>query len=332
MKILCRFFIFLLLVAAFGCGSGPSAPDQWHAPNGKLKVFCTIAMIEAIVNEVGGPYVDAKTLISGQLDPHSYQIVKGDDENLQSADLIFYNGLGLEHGPSLQNFLSKSPKAFSVGRFLKEMFPEKILHYHDSIDPHVWMDVSLWAHSASYIGKMLAERDPQHAAEYRARALECEQDLLSLHEKLFASMQAIPPEKRYLITSHDAFRYFTRAYLAEPAERVDGGWEERFIAPEGLAPESQISTADIRRTLERIEKYRIRVIFPESNVSQASIRKLVDAGKKMGLPIRVVEEPLYGDAMGPPNALGNKYAAMIKYNIETVAKWIGPDDGTRKNL
>lgn len=319
-------FLFPILLCCLACGTDSSRDIPPPSSNGKLKVFCTIAMIEELVKEIGAQHVDTTTLISGQLDPHSYQLIKGDDEKLLSADVIFYNGLELEHGPSLKSFLSDSPKAFSLGDFLKKQFPEQILYYHEAVDPHVWMDMSLWAKNISYIVEILAEKDPVHATDYKEHGAQLEKTLLSLHQELLNAMTQVPQQKRYLVTSHDAFRYFTRAYLAEPEEKLHADWEKRFVAPEGLAPESQISPNDIRRTLDHIKKYGIHVLFPESNVSQASIKKLVDGGEKMGLHIRIAKDTLYGDAMGPPNASGNKYAAMIKHNVQTIIKWISKED------
>src|ERR1700722_8944557 len=118
-----RLAIILLILSVLMQSCGGSSNDeksqenlrQWMDPNGKIKVLSTTAMIDDIVKQIGGERVDSITLISGLLDPHSYQLVKGDDEKLMKADIIFCNGVGLEHGPSLRNFLENSPKAICLG-------------------------------------------------------------------------------------------------------------------------------------------------------------------------------------------------------------------------
>jgi manganese/zinc/iron transport system substrate-binding protein len=135
-------------------------------------------------------------------------------------------------------------------------------------------------------------------------------------------MLEVAPEKRFLITNHDAFSYFAKAYLASDDERSHGGWQKRFAAPEGLAPDSQLSSTDIRQVLNHIKAYNIKVIFPESNVSQASIRKLLSAGNEDGLSLQIAAEPLYGDAMGKAGTAGDTYLKMIRHNVETIKSYL----------
>jgi manganese/zinc/iron transport system substrate-binding protein len=298
--------------------------------SGKIKVLSTIAMIEDLVKQVGGDHVITLTLVKGDLDPHSYQLVKGDDEKLASADVIFYNGLGLEHGPSLRNYLETNSKAIGLGDLVRKENPGLILSYNGSMDPHIWTDIQLWNRTVKFITETLETYDPTHASVYKENGQKLEKAMEALHFKLKNEMKEVPPEKRYLITSHDAFNYFARAYLASEGEIETGDWQNRFAAPEGLAPESQLSTTDIRLILDHMKKYDIHVIFPESNVSQASIRKLLSAGLEQGIRITISPEFLYGDAMGAPGSNGDSYFKMIKHNIRTIAKYLKDDDRSQK--
>lgn len=110
-----------LMIGCFG------SKDPWGQPSDKLKVLSTTAQIGDLVSFLGGDRVDNAVLVRGDLDPHSYEIVKGDGEKLMRADLIFYNGLGLEHGASLSAFLRASPKALAVGEKIAEKHPDLIL-------------------------------------------------------------------------------------------------------------------------------------------------------------------------------------------------------------
>ena len=124
--------LWILVLLCISACSGPERADewkQWKTDNGKVKVLTTIAMIADLVKAIGDGHVDTLTLIKGELDPHSYQLVKGDDEKFASAQLIFFNGLGLEHGPSLQQQLYHSPNAIGLGDKIKDADPKKILYY-----------------------------------------------------------------------------------------------------------------------------------------------------------------------------------------------------------
>lgn len=316
----------LLLLLFFGCScKDPSARstafNEWMKPNGKLKVLSTIAMIGDLVKQVGGDKVDSLTLIVGELDPHSYQLVKGDDEKLAFADLIFYNGLGLEHGPSLQSFLSRESKATALGDKIYAADSSSILKYRGVLDPHIWMDVSLWAKAVPYIVQTLSQKDPVNAELYRANGDKLVADMLLVHGAVRSQLQQIPDSKRYLVTSHDAFNYFTRAYLAKDGESQEL-WQERFAAPEGLAPESQLSTSDIQEIIKHLQKYQIRVLFPESNVSKDSIRKIVQAVNEKGMDVKISVAYLYADAMGRTGSDGDTYLKMIQHNASILASYL----------
>lgn len=287
----------------------------------KLRVISTTAMINDLVQSVGGDHIASYTLIEGSLDPHSYQLVKGDDEKLGRADLIFYNGLGLEHGASLHYYLENSPKAVSLGGFIYKTHPEKILHVSTQFDPHIWMDASLFAEGIPAIVEALSRSDPEHAEEYAANGKKRQEALQTLHERVKGILHGVPQEHRYLVTSHDAFNYFARAYLAEP-EEPESVWTERFQAPEGLAPDSQISSADIQFILNHIKRYNVPVIFPESNVSQDSIKKIVDAASEQGFHVTIPRERLYGDAMGKSGSEGATYEGMILYNAKLLEHYL----------
>lgn len=326
MKQFLHLMTICLLICLAGCScnertSHVEALRQWMTPNGKLKVLSTTAMINDLVQEVGGENVDGSTLIIGELDPHSYQLVKGDDEKLIFADLIFFNGLGLEHGPSLQSFLLQQSKAIALGDKIQSAEPSIIISYKGQLDPHIWMDVSLWAKSVNYIVEALSEKDPAHAETYRLNGRKLVQKMMEEHESIREELQVIPSMKRYLVTSHDAFNYFTRAYLAGAGENKEA-WQERFAAPEGLAPDSQLSTTNIQEIITHLKKYHIRVIFPESNISRDSIRKIVQAAKETGLDVRIATIPLYADAMGKKGSDGDTYLKMIKHNAKTIASYL----------
>lgn len=318
--------LFLLAFAACSCDKdckfNRELEQQWYERNGKLKVLSSTAMIDDIVKRVGGEHIDTLTLIRGGLDPHTYQLVKGDDEKLAYADVIFYNGLGLEHGPSLQEQLADQKNAFSLGDAILSKHPERILYYQGQIDPHIWMDISLWKEIVPTIVANLSQYDAKNAPEYKRNGDRLLKELEEAHLALRSELQQIPDTKRYLVTSHDAFNYFTRAYLATDEELAQDSWQKRFAAPEGLSPESQLSAADIQQIIDHLKAYNIHIIFSESNVSRDSIRKIVQSGKDNGLELRIATAYLYGDAMGEAGSEGDTYVKMIRYNGRTIASYL----------
>lgn len=326
MKHFFRLTTIFLFLCFLGCSREGhnfhvQAFQQWMAPNGKLKVLATTAMINDLVLEIGGEHVDGLTLIIGELDPHSYQLVKGDDEKLAFADIIFFNGLGLEHGPSLQSYLLQHSKAIALGDKIQMADPSAILSYKGQLDPHIWMDVSLWASSVKYIVNALSQKDPAHAETYQANGERLVNKMMEEHENIRQELQSIPSPKRYLVTSHDAFNYFTRAYLAEEGEDR-AVWQERFAAPEGLAPDSQLSATNIQEIISHLKNYHIRVIFPESNVSRDSIRKIVQAAKEKDMDVKIATTVLYADAMGKKGSDGDSYLKMIRHNATIIASYL----------
>jgi manganese/zinc/iron transport system substrate-binding protein len=295
----------------------------WRERNGKIKVLSTTAIIDDLVKQVGGTQIDSISLIKEDLDPHSYQLVKGDDEKMDVADIIFFHGLGLEHGPSLQHYLYNSPKAISLGNKIQEQSPERILHDKGQVDPHIWMDISLWRQAVPFIVEALSKHRPEQAAYFAKNGDQLMQAMDQMHASIREKLQQIPAEKRYLVTSHDAFNYFTRAYLAEEGEE---NWRKRFAAPEGLAPESQLSATNIQQIIDHLKRYQIHVLFPESNVSQDSIRKIIQAGSEKGLRLTIATTYLYGDAMGRPGSDGDTYFKMMQHNAATIERFIREAD------
>lgn len=300
--------------------------EEWTQNDNKIKILSTTGMIDDLVKQIGGNYVSSLTLIQGELDPHSYQLVKGDDEKLAYAQLIFYNGLGLEHGPSLHHYLVENRKAVPLGDLIDAQNPGTIIYVNGQKDPHIWMDISIWSKVVPLIVEALSFQDPAHSQYFVENAQKLQAEMADVDENVKQLMHKIPEKQRYLVTSHDAFNYFARAYLTEKWEVESGVWNKRFVAPEGLAPESQLSTSDIKTIIEHLKEFNIHVIFPESNVSRDSIRKIVQASKEKGLDVRIACCPLYSDAMGPPGSEADSYSKMISHNAKMLFEHMHPAD------
>lgn len=307
-------WLLVLILCFVSCTSSPPQThlNAWMEKNGKVKVLSTTAMIDDLVGQIGQEKVDHLPLITGEVDPHSYELVKGDDEKISCASLIVFNGLGLEHGASLKYQLQRHPKAVAVGDFIVQNHPERVIRVDGQLDPHIWLDISLWTQAVDPIVEALSELDPENAAFYHNNGQVLKEKMGAVDEDIRTELQSLPANRRYLVTSHDAFNYFTRRYLAEPGEE---NWQPRFAAPEGLAPDGQLSTADIQEVIDHLVAYQITTVFPESNISKDSLRKIVSCCAEGGLIVKVSQEVLYGDAMGSLTYLG-----MMQHNAQVLFK------------
>jgi manganese/zinc/iron transport system substrate-binding protein len=318
-----NFFLIAGCALLWGCSGGMDRVDHagsWMESNGKLKVLSTTAMIDNLVAEIGQNYIDHIPLIIGEVDPHNYELVKGDDEKLSQAAVLFSNGLGLEHGASLRYRLKNHPAAVALGDEIEKENPGLILRSEREVDPHLWMDISLWSQAVAPIVQALSKADPEHADVYRQNGDLLFQKMQNAHQDIYRQLQQIPENKRYLVTSHDAFNYFTRAYLATPAEVQRSEWQKRFAAPEGLAPEGQLSVTDIQRIVSHLVRYAIGVIFTEANVNRDSLNKIAHACQSKGCHVRVSSFPLYADSMGPEGSEAGSYLGMIKYDADILER------------
>jgi len=301
-------FVIGISFLFFGCEKNSAKPEE---SSYQLKILSTIAQIDDLVSEIGGERVEHLVLVRGELNPHIYELVKGDDEKIQEADLVFYNGLGLEHGASVAAMIAAHPRAVAVGDSIQKRHPEKILWKGSVQDPHIWMDISLWKEAIDPITEALIIADPEGSSVYQERSIALKEKMDQADAQVFEMLQKISERKRYLVTSHDAFRYFARRYLAASH---DANWELRFQAPEGLSPDAQLNPMDLQRIIDHLHKYHIETLFPESNVSRDSIRKLLDAGGKMGLKLKICKDVLYGDSFR------GHYLEAMKHNASSISK------------
>jgi manganese/zinc/iron transport system substrate-binding protein len=275
-------------------------------------------MIDDLVRIVGGEQIERRCLIGSGLDPHSYELVKGDAELLTGAQLIFYGGLGLEHGPSLAHHLTTHSNAASIGGYLKDRCPERIIVWNGEPDPHLWTDVGLWAQGIGLIVERLEQLDPVHGVEFRERGEHLRAQLEAVDREVAAQLAQIPEDRRYLISCHRAFHYFVRAYLATDEERANGGWLNRADSPEGISPEAEMSLSDIQRVVNFALEHRVPVLFAESNINVDPLLKIVDVLGHRGLKATVAQ-PLHGDAM----PAGSTYEEMARHNAHIVCTSLG---------
>ena len=275
----------------------------------KIRVTTTTSMVTDLVKQVGGDRVEVSGLMGAGVDPHLYKATAADVSKLQQADVIFYNGLVLEG--KMTDIFAKLARSKKFVYPVTEGIPEKRLleppEFEGHYDPHVWFDVELWAACAQTVAKGLAEFSPQDKAHFEQRGKEVATKLRALQEWSLKKAAELPKEKRILITSHDAYNYFGRAY----------GFQ--VVGLQGVSTVTEAGLADMAKLVDFIKKNRVKAIFVESSVSPATIQRIAkDAGVRVG-------GELFSDAMGTPGQMENgydlgTYEGMIKHNLTTIVE------------
>jgi len=310
-------FLIAVLLITVGCRQpGRDRFHRWLEENDKLKVLCTTAFVGELVQAVGGADLNVILLIPHQSDPHSYQLVKGDDEKFRRADCIFYSGLNLEHRGALARYLS-SHNAVSV---TTKLTTDEIIMDGVTVDPHVWLDLSLWSKGVDCIVETLSKKKTEHQNLYKENGKRVKESLLFLHKKIYSLLQAVPNERRYLVTTHNAYQYFSRAYLATQEEKVSGEWKRRCMAPEGLAPESQINTRDLYAVVEYILEHKTPIVFAEYGMNRDSLEKVVASARSRGCEISIAKESLYSDSI-PGSMVSDEqmtHEEMLEHNARVI--------------
>lgn len=302
----------VVVLAAFvtGCRDqgGSSATTQLGHEGRRPKVVCTIGMITDLAKRIGGDRIEAQGLMGEGVDPHLYKASPGDVRMLSDADLILYNGLNLEGkmGDLFVRMARRKPTV-AVTDTIDEAQLREPPEFKGHFDPHVWFDVSLWSKAGERVCTALIELDPAGRAEYESNARTLSAELGKLHESCGREIATIPQPVRVLITAHDAFGYFGRAYGIE------------VLAIQGISTESEPSLKDINALVDRIVARRIKAVFVESSVPRKYVEALVEGCKSRGHELRIGGQ-LFSDAMGRPGTPEGTYPGMVQHNVRTIVE------------
>jgi manganese/zinc/iron transport system substrate-binding protein len=291
------------------CISFAAAPAQ--AQTSPAKVLATIGMIGDVVDNVGGECVEVTTLMGPGVDPHLYQARAQDVQAFQNAEAILYSGYSLEGqlGDVLKRFSAMKP---TVAVSPSSIEPSALISVQDiyGIDPHLWMDPSLWARIAPTIAGTLGELRPECADQIQANATHYVEQLTALHEWVKQSVASVPQEQRILVTAHDAFAYYGRAYGIE----VEG--------IQGISTEAEAAVADIRETVELVVQREVPAIFIESTINPRTVQAVIDAARERDHEV-VIGGELFSDAMGEKGTAGGTYIGMIYKNTVNIVEALG---------
>lgn len=297
LAVACALLASLLLVAAEGGAEAARPP---------LRVVATTNIVADLVKNVVGDAGEVISLMGPGVDPHLYKASQGDIRRLSEADVIFYNGLHLEGkmGDILLRMARRTP-TFAVTEYLDDADLLEPEAFNGLYDPHVWFDVGLWIRAVERVRDALIEVDPDRAEGYAGRASEYIKTLEELDAYATRAIESIPSERRTLVTAHDAFNYFGRAY----------GLEVRGL--QGISTESEFGLADVTALVDLLVERKIGAVFIESSVSPRGLQAVIEGARAKGHIVEVGGE-LFSDALGPEGSPAGTYVGMLRHNVDTI--------------
>ncbi len=313
---LAHWLLVSCLAALCGCAPSSAEPDLPSSESSSIHVVATVAMVADLVRNVGGPHVQVTQLMGPGVDPHLYKVTRDDVRAIFAGDVIFYSGLMLEGKMThtlQQMALRKSvigvAERLPTSRLLGDSEATRDGSSHHA-DPHVWMDVALWAETLPVICEALTALAPQYAEDFRANAQRYQQELQTLHQYGLDAISSIPPLRRQLITSHDAFGYFGRAY----------GLEVRGV--QGLSTDSEAGLMRINQLVDLIVGRQVAAVFVESSVPRKSLEAVIEGAAARGHQVEIGGE-LYSDSGGAEGTYEGTYVGMMDHNFTRVARALG---------
>ena len=295
----------LVLIAMAACGPATNGPEDLSQR--QVRVIATTSIVADLVRQVGGERVVVTGLMGPGVDPHLYRASEGDVMRMADADIVIYNGLHLE-GRMAELFGQMAQRGMATAAVADGIDSSRLLSPSDfqgAHDPHIWMDVMMWRDAALAVGEALAERDPAHAESYRAGASDYAAELAELDAAIRERIEQLPADQRVLVTAHDAFNYFGRAY----------GFEVKGL--QGISTMAEAGTADVQELARFVAERRIPALFVETSVSPRSIEAVQAAVVSRGFQVTVGGN-LFSDALGGADSGAETYEAMIVHNVETI--------------
>ena len=307
--LLALFSLTLLAMTSISCS--PTASDS---SDNRIKAVATTTFVADLTASILGDDGEVIGLMGPGVDPHLYKATAGDVNQLQSADVIFYNGLHLEGRMTevLVRLGRQGTPVYAITEDLPEASLLEPAEFAGHYDPHVWFDPDLWIHCVDTVVSALSEVDSNRADAYRDRGATLKSRLKELKRWGVEYAQQIPKEKRILITSHDAYNYFGQAF------------DFQVIGVQGISTVSEAGLADIVKVSGFIRDNGIKAIFVESSVSPATIERIsADSGVSIG-------GELFSDALGEPGHLEESpdgssfdvgtYEGMFRHNMITIVE------------
>lgn len=293
--------IFMIITLTFilaSCNLGYKYVD------GKVNIVATTTLLGELAQNIGGDKVVVTTLMKSGVDPHLYTPKPSDTVALQRADFVSYGGLNLEGKlVDVLKTVSKQKAYFNSGEVFDNLQDRLIKDEDGVIDPHIWFDVENWILVTNEFSKKLIDYDKLNEDYYTLRTNEYIEQLNLLKEWVITKVSELNIEKRILVTAHDAFQYYGRAYNFQ-VESI-----------QGISTDSEASINDINNLVNLVVEKDVKAIFIENSVPKKTIQAVITsaANKKHDV---VIGGELFADSLG--NNEYNNYISVVKYNTSTI--------------
>ncbi|MDN3665079.1 metal ABC transporter solute-binding protein, Zn/Mn family [Algibacter miyuki] len=291
-------YILLVSLIVFNC------KDE-KKNNNKLNIVTTTSMITDLVKNIAGDHVNLEGLMGSGVDPHLYKASEGDVTKLANADIIFYNGLHLEG--KLVEVFEKMRNIKTVA--LSDALDKKTLigseYFASNYDPHIWFNTDYWIQITQYVANTLSDALPEKKEIFQANSTAYITQLKALKANIKSTIATLPEDKRILVTAHDAFNYFGKAY----------GF--KVLGLQGISTATEAGVQDVQKLSAFIIENKIKAIFVESSVPKRTIEALQAAVNSKGNNV-AIGGSLYSDALGNAGTIEGTYIGMFQYNVNTI--------------
>lgn len=287
----------------------------------RLDVITSFSILADLTRQVGGDRVNVVTLIDTDEDAHGFQPRPSDARAVREADLIVANGLGFDawierlaqsagySGPivTASAGVTALDAAAQHDHGHDHSRDHGDGHAHDNVDPHAWQDIANARVYVENIAAALAQIDPDGAQHYRDNAGRYAATLAALDAEIRRTLSALPPLRRTVVTSHDAFGYFERAY------------DIRFLPAAGIGSHSEPSAAGIARLIRQLRREKVPVVFIENVKDPRLIERISnESGAHIG-------GTLYSDALSGPDGPAPTYVDMMRLNLDALMTGLAGD-------
>lgn len=305
-RIISMFISIILLISITGCREADNNVSSQTASE-KLKIVATTTMITDLVEIIGGDKVEVDGLMGSGIDPHLYKASAGDVNKMQNADVIFFNGIQLEGklGDVLEDLEKSNIKTIAVSKDLDKSILIESKEFQGNFDPHIWFDVSIWSKVTETVKNTLIELDETNKVYYEANTEKYLLELEDLNKYVKEKISLLEKDKRILITAHDAFNYFGRAY------------DFKVKGLQGISTASEAGTSDVKSLAEFIVEKEIPAIFIESSIPKKNVEALKEAVDARDFNVEIGGE-LYSDSLGEKETEDETYIGTVKHNVDTI--------------
>lgn len=273
----------------------------------KPNVVATTTMIADLAKQIGGDSINVQGLMGSGVDPHLYKASEGDVTKLYNADLILYNGLHLEGkmGEVFEKMQSQNIKTVALAEVIDKSVLIGSEYFASNYDPHVWFNIDHWSQIATTLKDELIAVDPESKAYFESNYSAYMGELAKLEALVTFTIETLPEEKRTLVTAHDAFNYFGKAY----------GFE--VVGLQGLSTATEAGVQDVQRLADFIIEKQVKAIFVESSVPKRTIEALQEAVRAKDFEV-TIGGTLYSDALGSAGTPEAEYIGMFTSNVTTI--------------